>query len=231
MMIDTCHFPIGDSPQEWVVMKGQFVNPEEEKSCNKFVTKDDCGGNKLWQKLVVVKVYCVKMWLKWWLVSTIKVAKKVNFVKGKEFEYHWLLIIIMVRRKGRLIMMMTTTLPMMMLLMTLMITMMKLSMTLMISIMKSTWGRLCKSVLLVPPGDCRYTLWIRASLPSSPFHHDKHHHDDHHSHHHHHDHHMIIIETSGLPFCDQQWHESVIQRARGTWRWGWRWWCWWWWCS
>ena len=30
--IATCHLPIGDSPQEWVVMKAQFVKPEEEKS-------------------------------------------------------------------------------------------------------------------------------------------------------------------------------------------------------
>ena len=34
-------------------MKGQFVNPEEEKSCNKFVTKDDCGGKK-----IVTKIGC-----------------------------------------------------------------------------------------------------------------------------------------------------------------------------
>ena len=34
----TCHLPIGDSPQEWVVMKAQLVNPDEEKSC------EDCHG-------------------------------------------------------------------------------------------------------------------------------------------------------------------------------------------
>ena len=33
MKISTCHFPIGFSPQECVVMKAQFVKPEEEKSC------------------------------------------------------------------------------------------------------------------------------------------------------------------------------------------------------
>ena len=32
---------------------------------------------------------------------------------------------------------------------------------------KETCGRLCKSVLLVPPGDCRYTLCVRALLPPS----------------------------------------------------------------
>ena len=32
--ISTCHFPIGFSPQECVVMKAQFVKPEEEKSCD-----------------------------------------------------------------------------------------------------------------------------------------------------------------------------------------------------
>ena len=34
----TCHLPMGDSPQEWVVMKAQLVNPDEEKSC------EDCHG-------------------------------------------------------------------------------------------------------------------------------------------------------------------------------------------
>ena len=33
--INTCHLPMGDSPHECVVMKAQFVKPEEEKSWNK----------------------------------------------------------------------------------------------------------------------------------------------------------------------------------------------------